>query len=340
MPNRTPILNFLLLLSSLVICLLGLELAGRAYITWFAKQGKLFALDDQLGWVPLPDLNLERKNADGEVWHIVTDARGVRGPADWPESARTRLLVLGDSFAFGEGVELAQRFDTLLAAIVPDLSIVNPGVMGYGPQQELIRARPWIDRLRRGDLLLVLTYGNDFYDLARTRHGGRPKPWLEENGDRLIEHPPATDWLAQLRDRSYIFTTATRSWARLFVSDETKERLEHSGELYRRLLLRAAAPLLARGVRVVIAHHGDEVFPLPFDLREVFAELCPQVSACVGLDPALRARPRAEVYLADGHWAAGGHRIVAQQIGDALRSLPAVIAGSGAQPGNAARPGG
>ena len=322
MSLRSPILNVLLVLCSLVIGALGMELAGQLYVALVAKHGKLFTLDRQLGWVPLPNLDLARKNANGDLWHIATDAQGIRGPADWPDPAKTRLLVLGDSFAFGEGVELADRFDTLLAAMVPNLSVVDLGVMGYGPGQELIRGRRWIDRLRPGDVLLLLTYGNDFYDLARTRHGGRPKPWVEDEGGRLIEHPPATNWFSALRDRSYLVTLLTRSWARLVESDETEERLRDSGSVYAKLIERAAAPLMARGVRVVLAHHGDQVFPLPFDLARVFADLCPEVSACVALDPALAAAPRAEVFLEDGHWAAGGHRIAAHRLAAVLRSPP------------------
>jgi hypothetical protein len=320
--GKRAIANALLVVLSLAIGLAALEAGGRLFATAIAKKGKLFRPDLELGWTPLPNLNLVRRNANGDPWHIVTDAAGIRGPSAWPDDGRTRLLVLGDSFAFGEGVDLADRFDTLVQDRVPNLAVVNLGVMGYGPDQQLIRARPWKQTLRRGDVLLVLTYGNDFYDLARARHGGRSKPWLQEVDGRLLEHMPAIDALDLLRDRSYVFTLLTRSLARLGQWEPAEQRLENVGELYRKWVLQEVKDLVARGVVVVIVHHGDTVFELPFDVDAMFERTCPAVSGCLALDDLLADHPRDEVFLEDGHWATGGHRIAALQIAAYLRTLP------------------
>jgi hypothetical protein len=72
----------------------------------------------------------------------------------------------------------------------------------------------------------------------------------------------------------------------------------------------------------VIVHHGDTVFELPFDVDAMFERTCPAVSACLALDDLLAGHPRDEVFLEDGHWAAGGHRIAAEQIAAYLRTLP------------------
>lgn len=319
--GRHAVLNALLVLLSVAVGLAALEAGGRTFAI-LAKKGKLFRPDVELGWTPLPHLNLVRKNANGELWRITTDAEGIRGPSAWEKDDQMRLLILGDSFAFGEGVDLADRFDTLIKERMPDLSIVNLGVMGYGPDQELIRARPWKATLRHGDAVLLLTYGNDFYDLARTRHAGRSKPWLEVAGKRLLEHKPAIDAFDILRDHSYAFTLVNRSLARLGQSEKTEQRLENVGELYRKWVLQEVADLAARGVLVIIVHHGDTVFELPFDVADVFAETCPSVSGCLALDQILAGYPRDKVFLQDRHWAAGGHRIAAERIAAYLRSLP------------------
>lgn len=325
-------LNALLVLLSLTVGLAALEVGGRTFAA-LDNKGKLFRPDTQLGWTPLPGLNILRKNANGELWHVTTDAQGIRGPSTWGKDDQIRLLILGDSFAFGEGVDLAERFDTLIQERIQNLSIVNLGVMGYGPDQQLIRARPWKATLRRGDAVLLLTYGNDFYDLARTRHGGRSKPWLQDVDQQLVEHPPAIDAFDILRDRSFAFTLFTRSLARLGRSEHTERRLEDVGELYRKWVLQEVSDLVARGVVVVIVHHGDTVFELPFDPAEVFAKTCPSVSGCLALDQILLGHSRDEVLLKDGHWAAGGHRIAAEQIAAYLRSLPGFgAAGDGGKP--------
>jgi hypothetical protein len=321
--RRQAAINAVLVIVSLAIGLVALETAGRVVAATVIMSGKLFRPHPELGWTPLPDLDLVRRNANGDLWHIATDAEGIRGPSSWPDEEHTRLLILGDSFAFGEGVDLADRFDMIIRERVPSLAVLNLGVMGYGPDQELIRARPWKSQLRRGDALLLLTYhGNDFHDLVRTRHGGRSKPWIEEADRRLIEHEPAIDVFDHLRDRSYIFTLLTRSLARLDQSDHTERRLEGVDRLYQKWVSQQVEDLVARGVLVVIVHHGEGVRELPFEVEAVLASTCPAVSGCLALDRALASGPRDEVFLEDGHWAAGGHRIAAEQIAAWLRTLP------------------
>jgi hypothetical protein len=178
----------------------------------------------------------------------------------------------------------------------------------------------------------VLTYGNDFYDLARTRHGGRSKPWLQEVDGRLFAHRPAIDVLDLLRDRSYVVTLLTRSLARLGQSEPAEQRLENVGELYRKWVLQEVEDLVARGVVVVIAHHGDRVFELPFDVDAMFERTCRAVSGCLALDDLLAEHPRDQVFLEDGHWAAGGHRIAAEQIAAYLRTSFGLGPDGGDQP--------
>jgi len=318
--RRSIVGHLLLVLASLLVGLVTIELAAQFYVARIAKQGKLFAPDAELGWVPLPNLDLERRNADGELWHVVTDDDGIRGPSDWPADGRIRMLVLGDSFAFGEGVDLEDRFDSLLQQRFGALSIVNLGVMGHGPEQQLIRSRTWRSRLRAGDLLLLLTYGNDFLDLASTTHSGRSKPWVEMREEELIAHPPEIGPIEFLRDRSYLFSVVARSF-NVDLSGQFEARLRQSGQLYREVLLRAVRPLIERGVLVVLVHHGDRVFELPFAAADVFAATCPAFSGCLALDPTIARHGREEIFLNDGHWAVGGHRLAAEEIASHLLSL-------------------
>ena len=85
---------------------------------------------------------------------------------------------------------------------------------------------------------------------------------------------------------------------------------------------------------VVIAHHGEGVRELPFDVEAVLANTCPAVSGCLALDQALASRPPDEVFLQDGHWAAGGHRIAGEHIAAYLQT----VAGFGVGAEQPARP--
>ncbi len=102
----------------------------------------------------------------------------MRSPSVWDPNAQTRVLIVGDSFAFGEGVNIDDRFDLIIRRQNPAVSIVNVGVMGYGTDQQMIAARPYLRTLRADDILIVLTHQSDFFDILRRKFSGRSKPWF------------------------------------------------------------------------------------------------------------------------------------------------------------------
>src|SRR5437899_3035923 len=66
--------------------------------------------------------------------------KGLRG-RDYPYervAGRRRILVLGDSFVFGYGVEQEEIFTTVLEGLLPATEVINAGVSGYGTDQELL----------------------------------------------------------------------------------------------------------------------------------------------------------------------------------------------------------
>jgi hypothetical protein len=78
---------------------------------------------------------------EGEMRHrdfgfsYTTDENGFRNPSPWP--ARADIVVVGDSQAFGYGVESDQSWVGRLAASLPAVRIVNLGLNGAAPQQSL-----------------------------------------------------------------------------------------------------------------------------------------------------------------------------------------------------------
>ena len=68
-------------------------------------------------------------------YSYATDENGFRNPSPWPD--RADVVVVGDSQAFGYGVEAGQSWGGLLAERLPDLRIVNLGLNGAAPQQSL-----------------------------------------------------------------------------------------------------------------------------------------------------------------------------------------------------------
>jgi hypothetical protein len=298
------------------------EGAARFYVYRIARQGKLFETDPRLGWRVLPGLDLVRLNADGRPWRVVTDQDGARRPWRFRPDAPVRVLVVGDSFAFGQGVDVEQRFDVRLEGHLTCASVVDLGVMGYGPDQALIAARPLLPSLRPGDWVVIVTHWTDLLDLARQRHSGRSKPWFETKDGRLVEHPPRIGWGERLRDASYLAAAALRAFeARR--QEPSIELLERGRDLLEALLLAETRAVRDRGVAVLLAHHGDRVPELGVDLAPFFDRLCRSGFRCAALDDALGAPPRRSSFQADGHWNGDGHRVVAEALARSLRTAGA-----------------
>lgn len=268
-----------------------------------------------MGWRVLPGLDLVRRNADGRPWRITTDADGARRTNAFRPGASRRVLVLGDSFAFGQGIDVGDRFDVVLETSSPGLSVVTLGVMGYGPDQELIRGRDLTAGLRDGDWLVLLTHGGDFWDLLRRRHAGRPKPWFERAGERLVEHPPTFAGRDAWRDRLYLLNALDHVF-QARTPRPPPSAFTDARDLYRALVSAETAGLRARGVRVLLAHHWDHPEGPAFDVRAFFDGLCARGFSCLALDDVLRGPPTP--FQADGHWNAAGHRVVAEALSAAL----------------------
>ena len=76
-------------------------------------------------------------------------------PTDGP-----RIVVLGDSFAFGEGVEQAERFTNLLESQQPAWRIENLGMTGFG-LDNMLRAFEEVGRHAQPDAIVVCIYTDD-----------------------------------------------------------------------------------------------------------------------------------------------------------------------------------
>ena len=300
------------------------EIIIQLLATYALGRGRLMEYDRTLGWRVQPNLNVTRRNPEGEPWTVRTNACGLRTACDWPPDAERRLLVLGDSFAFGEGVSIESRFDVLVAQRRPAEAIVNIGAMGYGTDQQIVAARPFVSRLRPGDVVLVVVYGNDFYDILRQRFAGRPKPWFERDGMRVLEHPPVFSGLDFLRDRSYLAALLGTLTEREQASYSTGE-IEASIALFLAMLNGEIDRWLSKGLSVVLVRHGMEHVTsgrpaqVERQLGEAWQALCARAAGvhCTDLDSTLSP----EDLQRDGHWNARGHQAVALHLHQVLDAV-------------------
>ena len=121
-----------------------------------------------------------------EGHRLITNSRGLRDREyNANEKTDLKILALGDSFTFGEGVEMEETYAKVLERILKEqytgknIEVINIGVPGYGNDQEL-RVLKKDGKYYKPDLVLVGFYvGNDFLD---NQIGGVKRRRVKDNG--------------------------------------------------------------------------------------------------------------------------------------------------------------
>lgn len=145
------------------------------------------AYDPTKGWTLRPG----RWDFAGRT--VTANSRGIRGSDEHAPGKRagvSRIVVVGDSFTFGEGVHDQDTFPSRLQArLGPGFEVINLGVHGYGHDQMLIRLRE--EGLRYAPDLVILGYYAD--DVARNalsfRDYAKPRFALRDGGLVLTGSP-------------------------------------------------------------------------------------------------------------------------------------------------------
>jgi hypothetical protein len=137
-------------------------------------------------------------NPDFGAWHVTngsfrhrrscfdliytSNAFGMRQGPTMLTSRSPRVVVLGDSFVEGWGVDAADRFTDRLAALT-GIEHLNFGVSGdFGPTQSFFLYRTLATRFDHDAIILTVLPENDFFDDLpvpwRLRRGARHRPFL------------------------------------------------------------------------------------------------------------------------------------------------------------------
>ncbi len=262
------------------------------------KRAPSFQLDPILGWIKI------KRSAQGSVN---------------AENSAPKTLILGDSFVFGEGVGLQERFDQQMIKNGYTHRIINRGVSGYSTDQELISATQDLERLKAGDAVVLVTFGDDLRGLISSFFAGRPKPRYHLEGGVLRLTPPSISWIDRLRERSYLFRAfkkmiRPRSAATLILGEA---KLNEAQQIYRELVLKHLAPVAERGVKVVIVFHGQNIVDSDFGpgLGQQVAYEIKQMADRYGFTfLGLSDEFQSELYRQPNnvHWNAEGHQRFAQ----------------------------
>ncbi|MGE0707170.1 MAG: SGNH/GDSL hydrolase family protein [Planctomycetota bacterium] len=171
-PNETPLLEGATV--SLGRGLIEESLRGPGdYIRGWANH-PLYIADDYRSLRLKPNLDTQKTLKDvppaGLTFHVTTTAEGLRGPVEPPPPPNAlRVLCVGDSMTFGEGVEDGETFphklqEGLAAALGRPVRAFNAGVISLGQQEQRDIVAELVPKLRPDLVLLQFTVANDVMD--------------------------------------------------------------------------------------------------------------------------------------------------------------------------------
>jgi lysophospholipase L1-like esterase len=353
---KAPLANALALgVGGLVAILLG---EAGAHLIDPPPMGPVwFAHDPELGAIPVPGEQGERTFPGAYRFSFHHDAQGLRVvPAAAGVAAKRTVLVLGDSYAYGLGVDDDQTFCNLLQEELRSgapVRVVNAGNPAKGTDYAL---RFFLARQAtfRPDVVLLAFFKNDFGDNARGAYfsltsagtlAPRPPKDARSARRRLLERLPGFAWLlehSQLvnllrqtaviltfeRDRPGQPTSVQRSpegprgftWVDPLRQEETGRYLSALGDAVREhgaLLLVFYVPDARDSW---LARQGRPPSPDETAIQEIAAGLGLRF---LSLTPFLAASPEPleRLYFEEGHWTPAAHAIVARVLAEAMRDL-------------------
>jgi lysophospholipase L1-like esterase len=315
--------RMILVLSAIILCLAAAEAALRL----FAPQplaGVMFSRSAETGFWNLPNLDekLFQSEPHAPFYRVTTDSQGYRGLRAVERRKRPgvpRVVVLGDSFTFGVGVNDAETFPARLEgflrgraagtaprAAAGRVEVVNAACPGWGTENQLAfwRAR---GRGLRADLLIVAFFRNDLSD--NMRHmvyrvaNGRPVYAPSRSlgrAKRIVERVPFYRFLSE---RSHLVNLIRRAVARRILAPAPGARKNPTRDATREKAGGAArsaadsSPLAVYAVLMETLAAEAEAAGTP-----VFLALLPGRSDCVAEPSAdyLAVASRARQWLAEG----------------------------------------
>ena len=277
--------------------------------------------DPKKGWIPRA--NLRDVNAyDQKI--VNTNSKGLRGKKEFPyakNKEKLRILILGDSFTFGDEVSDNETYSYYLQEMLPNAEVINMGVHGYGHDQMLIlfkeegvKYQP--DIVILGFLPLDMSRNTlDFRDFAKPRFilekgelklTGTPVPPPEEILEWDWARPRVVDLFSLLRHRIKKSLGLQQREMEKITTAIIMELIRSAESIH-------ALPILAylpRGKEIAmdIAVTQDEKYM--FSICQLNER-----AKCFSTRPYFAEKiAKGETFKSRGHWEPAGHLAVAEAI--------------------------
>jgi peptidoglycan/LPS O-acetylase OafA/YrhL len=290
---------------------------------------------------------------------VRTNRLGLPGPEVVPERATPntfRVLVIGDAFTMPEGMSYDRAYPALLEGLLArcmaprPVQVINAGVTGYGPREELPQLRE-LAPLLRPDVVAYQFFANEFMDIRVSAAERLRNIGLVRTGSRREYVVGRSQLVARLRRLEAAIrermTGEPAQWryGRALLElvtarmnpDYTQHNLD-SMAVYLTAMRRASEEAGARMVVFfvpvalsVMPLHDLTYFPRGenvadtsrYDLARPWKELA-AIAAGHGIDvadptSALRThRPQPVYFASSWHWTPEGHQVAASAIAGTL----------------------
>ena len=301
----------------------------------------------QFGVWHAPNSSYLHRKACFEI-RYTTNSLGARDLQRSRDSARPRVVVLGDSFLEGWGVSASHRLSDRLAAAT-DVEHLNFAMAHFSPYQSYLVYRELAADFDHDAVLLGILPANDFVDLdlelarAVENYHFRYRPYLmgDPPGFRHVDHRESAlrrgirNWsyagsalLAGIdrqrarrlseQPRSAVSGALPRSYFYDF-RERDVERLEAVLERLSREVADKALVVLLVPTRKDLerwAVSGDD--PLSTRLRQTAVRLGFQLVSLLEPMAALNQRAERDFHTCDYHWSAFGNQVAAELLLDAV----------------------
>jgi lysophospholipase L1-like esterase len=340
--TRAILINLSLIVISTLFALFLSEIALRIigfkplYVS--PERDRFWKYDSLLGWIHEPGQEgIFETPQFRTVVRINEDGLRDRRHSYESQNDIERILVLGDSFAWGYGVEESERFSQLLEKSL-DVEVINAGVSGYSTDQELL----WYKNegvKYETDLVIVVIAGNDVGDNARqiVSHIYYKPKFVLEDGQLVLTGYPVPKTSSQGK---FIYSLSQRSALAYFLIQRYFDLRSFYGDLrVKTVNAEASTPstpsnnhafeltiALLNEIKAIAESNKAEFMIVTTDRwwngpsGTTYADFIRTLESAGFLVLDVEAMPgfeSAEMLIPDdGHWSREGHQFVADQIKD------------------------
>ncbi len=187
-------------------------------------KGKVFEIDDKLGYRPIANSFGFQTFPVGEDIPIHFDENGFRTPVNdesrFSKNQKVDIIFFGCSFTYGSGCYAEETFPYIVASR-KELNYINAGVPGYGLSQMLILARRLIPKYKPKIVIIQYSpwligrstdiYGPSFLGLV-------PNPYFTFNGKNYNIQDPAFNAQVFALDREVLKRKYANNYIAFFIN--------------------------------------------------------------------------------------------------------------------------